>query len=127
MKNERTLEDILQSTSETLFPAEMGKKVVKLNSKDSDGDTPLHIMAGRNDKDAVERLVEAGANIDATGDMGETPLHVALRTESIRSIEALLFSGARTNIKNEFGESAQEVMKRKGGNIEKTFRKYRRN
>ena len=127
MKSDRTIEDILKSTSSVLFPEEFGNRKVELDTRDCDGDTPLHVMAGRNDRVAVEMLIEAGADINALGDMGETPLHVATRRESLLSMEALLFSGAKTNIKNEFGENVQEAVKRKGGKIEKIFRKYRRN
>ena len=123
----RTLEEVLQSTSETLFPAGMGKQEVKIDSVDSDGDTALHVIAGRNDSFGVEILIAAGAKIDAIGDMGETPLHSALRHNALKSIEALLFNQARTDIKSEFGANAREIAKEKGGQVEKTFRQYRRN
>ena len=123
----RTLEAVLQSTSETLFPAGMGKQEVKVESTDSDGDTALHVIAGRNDALGVELLIEAGAKIDAIGDMGETPLHSALRNNALKSMEVLLFNQARTDIKSEFGASARGIAKEKGGQVEKTFRQYRRN
>ena len=123
----RTLEEVLQSTSDTLFPAGMGKQEVKVDSVDSDGDTALHVIAGRNDALGVELLIEAGAKIDAIGDMGETPLHSALRNNAIKSMGVLLFNRARTDIKSEFGASAREIAKEKGGQIEKAFRQYRRN
>jgi hypothetical protein len=46
-KHRATLEEILASTSDVLFPAEIGEHTVAIDSTDSDGDTPLHIMVWR--------------------------------------------------------------------------------
>ena len=116
-----TLEEILASTSDVLFPAEMGEKIVSISSTDCDGDTPLHVMVWRNDAYAVEVLLEAGANPNAVGDMGETPLHVAVSKENFTIVETLLRAGAKTNIRSEFNETAQERAIRKGGVIAKLF------
>jgi ankyrin repeat protein len=118
------LEEVLQSTSDVLFPAKMGKAKVKINSRDCDGDTPLHVMMWRSDHYGAELLINAGADINAVGDMGETPLHVAISKEDLFLIELLLRKGARTDIKSEFNETAQEKAKKKGKQIWKTFKKY---
>ena len=77
-KQRSSLEEILASTSDTLFPAELGEAPVAIDSADCDGDTPLHVMVWRKDRYAVDLLIEAGANVNAVGDMSETPLHVAV-------------------------------------------------
>ena len=41
-----TLEEILQTTSDRLFPAEMREQLVAIDSIDCDGDTPLHVFIG---------------------------------------------------------------------------------
>ncbi|THG70303.1 ankyrin repeat domain-containing protein [Pseudomonas sp. A-1] len=120
-KRRATLEEILASTSDVLFPAEMGEKVVSISSTDCDGDTPLHVMVWRNDAYAVKVLLEAGANPNAIGDMGETPLHVAVSQENFAIAKALMQAGAKTNIRSEFNETAQERAIRKGGAIAKLF------
>ena len=120
-KHRATLEEILASTSDVLFPAEIGKKVVSISSTDCDGDTPLHVMVWRNDAYAVKVLLEAGANPNAIGDMGETPLHVAVSKENCTIAENLLQAGAKVNIRSEFNETAQERAIRKGGAIAKLF------
>lgn len=120
-KHRATLEEILASTSDVLFPAEMGEKIVSISSSDCNGDTPLHVMAWRNDIYAVKRLLNAKANPNAIGDMGETPLHVAISQESPEIIQALLQAGAKTNIRSEFNETAKEKAIRKGGAIAKLF------
>lgn len=121
-KQRATLEEILESTSDVLFPAELGEHPVKIDSADCDGDTPLHVMVWPKDRYAVGTLIEAGANLDAVGDMSETPLHVAVGQEDLHIIEALLKAGAKTDIRSEFNETAAERAKNKGGEIAKLFK-----
>ncbi|MGH1460439.1 MAG: ankyrin repeat domain-containing protein [Neptuniibacter sp.] len=123
-KKRLSLEEILASTSDTLFPAELGEKPVTIESTDCDGDTPLHVMVWRNDRYAVDALIEAGANIDAIGDMTQTPLHIAVGKEDLYIIEELLKAGAKTNIRSEFNETAYERALKKGGEIVKLFSQY---
>ena len=124
-KARRSLEEILASTSDVLFPAELGKAPVTIHSVDCDGDTPLHVMVWRDDVAAVRTLVESGVNVNAVGDMGETPLHVAVGKESIGTIEALLSAGARSDVRSEFDETAFERAMKKGGKIAALFRQAR--
>lgn len=116
-KQRRSLDEILQATSDSLFPAKLGKKQVKVDSKDVDGDTPLHVMVARGDRFACQALIEAGASVDAIGDMGQTPLHVAISCSYPEIVELLLDAGARTDIVSEFGESQLQKAKMKGGEI----------
>lgn len=120
-KRSATLEEILASVSDVLFPAEMGKKAIAISSTDCDGDSPLHVMVWRDDAYAVKVLLAAGANPNAIGDMGETPLHVAVGKENCTIAEALLQAGAKANIRSEFNETAQERAIRKGGAIARLF------
>ncbi len=125
-KHRATLGEILASTSERLFPEELGEKVVTIDSKDLDGDTPLLVMVWRKDRYAVNLLIEAGADVDAIGDMSETPLHIAILQEDLEIIEALLKAGAKTDIRSEFNETASERATKKGGEIAKLFNRYAR-
>ena len=59
------------------------------------GHTPLHRAALRGDADAVEALLKAGADPNATNQAGATPLHYA--TGSERMVAALLARGARAD------------------------------
>ncbi|MBV2132873.1 ankyrin repeat domain-containing protein [Pseudomonas sp. MAP12] len=120
-KRHATLEEILASASDVLFPAEMGEKVVSISSTDCDGDTPLHVMVWRDDAYAVKVLLAAGAAPNAIGDMGETPLHVAVSKGNFTIADALLRAGAKANIRSELNETAQERAIRKGGEIAKLF------
>jgi uncharacterized protein len=121
MPQRRSLSEILQSTSDVLFPEQMGKAAVELDSKDVDGDTPLHVMVWRGDRDAVEVLIAAGARIDAVGDMGQTPLHVAVMRADEHISELLLRAGASPNIRSEFGDTPGELAESKGGTMQKLF------
>jgi ankyrin repeat protein len=95
----------------------MGKRVVTLDSKDVGGDTPLHVMIWRGDRDAVRAFIEAGAKIDAIGDMGQTPLHVAVMREDEFSAELLLRAGADPEVRSEFGDTPRELARQKGGRM----------
>jgi ankyrin repeat protein len=108
VKIRQTLHEVLQSTSESLFPAEMGKKVIDINTTDCEGDTPLHVLISRGNTAGALLLIENGANINAVGDMGETPLHLAIRRKDLKIISALLNNNAKTNIVSEFGKSASQ-------------------
>ena len=109
-----TLKAVLQSTSDSLFPAKLGDAEVQIDSTDCDGDTPLHVLIWRNDTVGALMLIENGAPLNAAGDMGETPLHAAVSTKNMPIIHALIKAGARTDIKSEFGKTALENASEKG-------------
>ena len=117
----RTLDEILRSTSETLFPAELGNAPVGITSRDCGGDTPLHVVVWRNDESATQQLLEAGADPNAVGDIGETPLHVAVRARSMAIARLLLLSGADPDIRCEFGDSPAERAEAIGGAFAREF------
>ena len=73
MSSGKSLEEILKSTSDCIFPEALGEAEVKIDSVDCDGDTPLHVLIRREDTEGALALIENGATIDAIGDMGETP------------------------------------------------------
>lgn len=120
-KDRQTLEEILASTSDTLFPAKMGRKKVKVESKDSVGDTPLHVLARRGDIYAVRTLLKEGANPNAQGDMGETPLHIAVSAGHLDVVSLLLENGADPGIICEFGDSPVERAQNRGKEVIRLF------
>jgi ankyrin repeat protein len=113
----RTLEEILQSTSDSLFPAGLGRQRVTIDSHGSDGDTPLHILLWRKDFGGASELISAGADPNAIGDMGETPLHVAIRQDASTIISSLLDAGADPEIRSEFGDTPRSMATSKRGSI----------
>jgi ankyrin repeat protein len=113
----RGLEEILQSTSDVLLPAELGEAKVNIDSVDVDGDTPLHVLIWQKDTEGAITLIENGAPLNAPGDMGETPLHIAIIKNEIEVITALLKAGARTDIVSEFGKTALDRATEQGINL----------
>lgn len=124
IKQRKNLEKILRSVSDVLFPDEMGERTVCIDSRSIEDDTPLHIMAWREDLYGIKTLIEAGADINATGDMDETALHIALRKENEEMAEVLLKAGANPDIRSEFGETARENADKMGGAFRKLMKQY---
>ena len=121
VKSKETLDQVLSSCSETLFPAEMGEIPVNIDSRGSEGDTPLHVMLWRKNTYGALLLIEAGADLNAIGDMSETPLHVAVSQGNLAVVEALLKSGAHQSVKSEFGKSPKEMAVEMGGEMQRCF------
>lgn len=121
IKQRQTLKQLLQSTSDTLFPNEMGKKDIEINTFDCMGDTPLHILINRGNTAGSLLLIENGANVNAIGDMGGTPLHLAIRRKDLAVIGALLNRNAKTNISSEFGKTVLEEAKANGINLRNIY------
>jgi len=111
---DRTLEEVLQSTSDCIYPEQLGEARVSVDSTDADGDTALHILIRRGDTEGALLLIEKGAPVNAVGDMGETPLHVAISKKEMTVIDALMRAGAKTDMASEFGETAQQKAAKQG-------------
>ncbi|WP_420546987.1 ankyrin repeat domain-containing protein [Curvivirga sp.] len=122
-KDRETLEQLLASCSDTLFPAELGQASVSIDSRDVDGDTPLHVMVWRENIYGVSMLIEAGADVNAVGDMSETPLHVAVKLGNLAIIDTLLKVGANTSMISEFGETPMGLAAKAGGEVLKCVSK----
>jgi ankyrin repeat protein len=120
-KDPRSLQDLLQSAGESMFPADEEPREVTLESVCSMGDTPLHVFLWRGDDLAACCLVAHGANVNAVGEMGETPLHVAARTAAAETIAALLTAGAKIDIVSEFGQTPLQLAAESAGR-ERIFR-----
>lgn len=78
-KDRQSPQKILASCSDAIFPAGLGNARVDLDSAGVDNHTPLHVLLRRADDRGVRRLSEAGANVDAIGELSGPPLHIAAR------------------------------------------------
>ncbi len=119
----RSLQAVLQSIADVLYPADFETRKVTIDSVGDDGDTPLHVLAWRNDLEAVEILLGAGANASVKGEMDETPLHIAVTQKNLAMVAAMLKIGARDDIRCEFGDTPRERAIEQGDPLASLFRK----
>ena len=103
-----TLEEILKRTAVVMYPAGPPASLT-VQDRDSDGDTPLHKVSLWGDRSAISALAQAGADIDARGDMGKSPLCYAVMSNHVLAAERLLELGADPNLRDEFGLTPRQV------------------
>lgn len=68
-----------------------------VNTRDSNGNTPLHLAAQAENPSAVTFLLEAGGDVSARNNTAATPLHSAVDNEGAEVVTALLEAGADIN------------------------------
>lgn len=71
------------------------------------GETPLHLAAGKGNLPAVKSLIKAGADINAVNILGDTPLACAVHYGHVEVVQELLQKGADANTKNWQGIDAK--------------------
>jgi ankyrin repeat protein len=100
-----------------------------VNVKSEDGDTPLHIAAGRGQEEIIKLLLSMHAAVNARNEenLGRTPLHDAVSVGKTRSIELLLAAKAEVNAADTEEDTAlhmvgskadAELLLANGGNLE---------
>src|SRR5688500_9166372 len=77
---------------------------VAASAQEIDGTTPLHWAAHNDDLPQVQRLIKAGAKVNARNDYGATPMSEAAVTGSAALIEALIKAGADVESPNADGQ-----------------------
>ena len=65
-----------------------------------DGESPLHMAAYVNAREAVSRLIDLGASIEEQNSYGKTPLHFAANQDARETVQLLLQQGANIEAKN---------------------------
>jgi ankyrin repeat protein len=75
------------------------------------GNTPLHVMARRGDRDAVRCLLESGGDPNAAGEHGRTPLHEALESKHVQVARMLVAAGSGLDAADRNGVTAREMIR----------------
>jgi ankyrin repeat protein len=82
-------------------------KGANINTKDNDGDSPLHYaISFFGIVEAVKLHLAKGADPNGKGKEGNTPLQLAVFWGNIPVVEFLLNNGADPNVQNYFGRTA---------------------
>jgi ankyrin repeat protein len=81
---------------------------------DPDGTTPLHWAVRNNDLPQIDRLIRAGANVNAANRYGVTPIYLACQNGSAAAISRLLKAGVSANATGNYGETALMTCARTG-------------
>jgi cytohesin len=75
----------------------------KVNTKNEDGYTELHIAANRGQVSLMKQLISRGANVRARNRTRDTPLHGAAKNGHEDAVELLIAKGANVNAKGIIG------------------------
>lgn len=81
-------------------PDFFGHTIDSVNYRNGYGDTPLHIVSGWGDTEAIELLIASGADVNAQGETGFTSLHCAAEQNKPQAIKLLISLGAKHILDN---------------------------
>jgi hypothetical protein len=77
-----------------------------VNAVDNEGNTPLIIASGLDNKEVIQKLIESGADINAENKEGVTPIVAAIEDAKVENVEVLIKAGVNINKKNKDGKTA---------------------
>jgi len=93
-----------------------------LETKDSDGFTPLDQAVGENNLKAVEFLLKSGANVNGRCSNG-SPLHTACAWRRLKIVKILLARNANVHALDEDGREPIDFTKPRGNRIDRAIHK----
>lgn len=82
---------------------------LNLKIKNEEKQTPLHVAVLVKNQEAVELLINKGADLNINGNAGQTPLHVAISAKNQDAIKLLIEKGADLKIKDNYNQSALDL------------------
>ena len=105
------LKELLLAISDPLV---LEERPIDVNEVGYDKDRPLHVAAVWGDVEAIEMLVEAGAEVDARGEFNFTPLRLAVGQGHVAAARRLLELGASPHVRGDWGETPAELARSYG-------------
>jgi ankyrin repeat protein len=78
------------------------------------GEMPLHQAAKFGNRETIETLIAAGAQVNARSRQGDTPLHLAAWASNDEGMKALMRAGADKSIKNVSGQKPIDLAIQRG-------------
>lgn len=88
-----------------------------LDSRDSDGMTPLHHAARDGNAVLVDYFIDKGAKIEIQNNQGKTPLHLAATFDRKDAVAALVKRGAALETRDPYGRTALVLCARERGGV----------
>ena len=123
-RKRRSVDEVLQSLGEWLYPDRLTSQKIHLHSRAKDGDTPLHAAIYRDDNYGATLLIEVGADINAVGNTGYTPLHAAVFEGNAALVEALLEAGADQRVRCRDGKLVRDLIAESRNDIARLFGRF---
>lgn len=77
----------------------------RINQKDKDGNSFLHLAVRAGNADMVKFLVSKGADVNMKDKYGQTPLQISAHSDNVEVVIQLVSNGAKINIKNSIGKT----------------------
>jgi ankyrin repeat protein len=77
----------------------------KINEKDKDGNSFLHLAVRAGNSDIVKFLISGGADVNIKDNYGQTPIQIAAHSDNLEIVTQLVSNGAEINIKNFIGQT----------------------
>ncbi len=107
--------DLLRKGDIPAVKALIEKSPQLVDTRDGDGNTPLHYAAHGQDVGLVNFLIDKGAKIDLAGARSSTPLHIAASNDRRGIVDALLKRGAALEIRDDYQRTALILCARERG------------
>jgi hypothetical protein len=96
-------------TGDTATVKRMVDRHADITTKDTYGDTALHLALKNKHTDTAELLVSRGANVNAKGALEDTPLHVSIYESEAGMATLLRQKGADDTLLNRYGLNPAEM------------------
>jgi ankyrin repeat protein len=93
---------------------------VDVNARSGDGATALHWAVYRENQEAVDLLIRAGADVNIANDLGVTPLWIAASNASPAMVGTLARAGANPNLAPATGGTPLMLASRNGDTVSVT-------